>query len=136
MEDDYVRSLKDNIRLRGLEKYFIFEEFVKPNQALSLSDLTVLPSENEGFGICSIESFQMKKLHIRTKTTGYSDMEDCCIGIEIGDEEALAKEIERYLDGADYSKLTQHAYDVVQRKFTAEVMTDQIIRIYENAIKG
>lgn len=63
-------------------------------------------------------------------------MDDCCIGVEIGDEEALAKEIECYLDGADYSKLIQHAYDVVQKKFTAEVMTDQIISIYENAIKG
>lgn len=129
-------SLKDSIRQKNLDDYFIFEGFAAPNQALSLCDITVLPSEKEGFPICTIESFQMRKLHIRTKTAGYSDMVDCCIGIEIGDEEALARELERYLDGTDYSEMIDRAYEVTQKKFTVDAMTERILDIYRNAIEG
>lgn len=96
----------------------------------------MLPSEKEGFPIGTIESFQMKKLHIRTKTAGYRDVDDCCIGIDIGDDSALAKAIEEYLDGKDYSELIQHAYDITQKKFTVDVMADQILKIYKDSIMG
>ncbi|WP_264468021.1 hypothetical protein [Lacrimispora sp. 210928-DFI.3.58] len=122
------------IHEKRLDNYFIFEKFVKPEQALSLCEVTVLPSEKEGFAICAIESFLMKRLHIRTKTAGYSDMDDCCIGIDIGDDVALAKEIENYLDGKDYSELIEHAYETTKKKFTVDVMTSHILDVYEKAM--
>lgn len=135
LEDDYIEYLKSEIHSKNLEQYFIFEKFIKPEQALSLSDITVLPSLDEGFAIVSIESFFMKKLHIRTKTAGYSDMSDCCIGIEIGDEIQLKKELEKYLDGYDYTNLVNHAYDEAQVKFTINKMIESILDIYQKAIE-
>lgn len=52
---------------------------------LNISDVMVLPSKNEGFGIVCIESFAMKVPIIRTKTGGYSDIIDFCIGVNYGD---------------------------------------------------
>ena len=63
-------------------------------------------------------------------------MADCCIGVEIGNEKALAEELEKYLDGFDYSAMIEHAFETTQKKFTVDVMTDQIMAIYQRAIEG
>lgn len=127
--------MKSEINKKGLSEHFIFEGFVKPEQALSLSDITVLPSLEEGFAIVSIESFLMKKLHIRTKTAGYNDMRDCCIGVEIGNDTQLQKAIEDWLDGKDFSRLINHAFETVYEKFTINKMVDRILDIYQEYIK-
>ena len=99
-----------------------------------MSDLSVLPSLEEGFAIVSIESFLMKKLHIRTKTAGYRDMRDCCIGVEIGDDVQLQRAIEEWLDGKNYTELINHAYQVVFQRFTIDKMVDRVFNIYQDAI--
>lgn len=132
-EGAYVDSLKEKIRELHLENHVIFEGFVTPNHALSLSDITVLPSDNEGFGIVSIESFLFKKPHIRTKTAGYEDLANGCIGIEIGDSDALSKELTAFVFGKDYSELTEQAYRFFQQRCTVEKMVSRILQIYQDA---
>ena len=132
-EGAYVDWLKEKIAQYHLENHVIFEGFVTPSQALSLSDITVLPSEKEGFGIVSIESFLMKKPHIRTKTAGYDDIAEGCIGIELNDSDALSKELTAFAQGKDYSALTQKAYQVFEERCTVDSMTKHIIDIYKSA---
>ncbi len=132
-DGEYVSRLKEKIRQLGLEDHIIFEGYVTPGQALSLSDITVLPSMKEGFGIVSIESFLMKKPHIRTKTAGYEDIQEGCIGFDVGDSEALAKELTAFAQGKDYSELIQKAYDVFWDKCTVERMTEYIEKVYAEA---
>lgn len=132
-EGEYVDRLKEKISQLGLEDHIIFEGYVTPGQALSLSDITVLPSVKEGFGIVSIESFLMKKPHIRTKTAGYEDIQEGCIGFDVGDSEALSKELAAFAQGKDYSKLIQKAYDLFWEKCTVERMTEHIEKVYTEA---
>lgn len=77
----------------------------------------------------------MKVLHLRTKTAGYVDVKDYCIGVDIGDDKALANEISNFIDGKDYSNMIQSAYKMVQKNCTVEAMTNQIFAIYQNVIE-
>ena len=77
----------------------------------------------------------MKVLHLRTKTAGYVDVKDYCIGVDIGDDKALANEISNFIDGKDYSNMIQSAYEMVQKNCTVEAMTNQIFAIYQNVIE-
>lgn len=131
---EYVEQLRSQISFSDLEEYVIFEDFVTPSEALSLSDITVLPSLKEGFGIVSIESFVMQKPHIRTKTAGYEDIHDGCIGIEIGDSDALAAELTLFAEGKDYSGLIANANALLEEKCTLESMTNKILSVYKEAI--
>lgn len=134
-EGKYVDFLKERISKLHLEEHILFEGFVTPSQALSLSDITVLPSEKEGFGIVSIESFLMRKPHIRTKTAGYEDICEGCIGIELNDSNTLSKELTAFAQGKDYSPLTERAYQLFEERCTVERMTEHICRVYEEVCK-
>ncbi len=134
-EGEYADYLREQISQRGLDGYVLFEGFVSPSQALSLSDITVLPSLKEGFGIVTVESFLMKKPHIRTKTAGYEDLKDGCIGIEVGDSDALCRELEDFVDGKDYTELLENGYKILNEKCTVKSMTDHIVKIYREAIQ-
>ena len=133
--DEYVDELKAEIRKYGLENSIIFEDFVTPSEALSLSDITVLPSLKEGFGIVSIESFLFKKPHIRTRTAGYEDIKDGCVGFDVGDSSALSQELIRFIDGKDYSDLVTRASQLLNEKCTLESMTNQIVEVYTEAMQ-
>ena len=132
---EYADSLKEKIKELGLEKYIIFEGFVNPSQALSLSDITVLPSLKEGFPIVTVESFLMKTPHIRTKTAGYEDIAEGCIGIEFGDSDALCEELNLFALGKDYSEMVDEAYKIFEERCTVESMTKHILKIYTEACK-
>lgn len=132
---EYVEQLKAQIEACGLREHIIFEEFVTPSEALSLSDITVLPSLKEGFGIVSIESFLMRKPHIRTKTAGYEDLKEGCIGFDVGDYETLSVELEQFVDGKDYSGLIERASRLFEEKCTIESMTKRILDVYTSACK-
>lgn len=132
---EYADSLKEKIKELGLEKYIIFEGFVNPSQALSLSDITVLPSLKEGFPIVTVESFLMKTPHIRTKTAGYEDIAEGCIGIEIGDSDALCEELNLFASGKDYTEMVDKAFEIFEDRCTVESMAKHILKIYTEACK-
>lgn len=134
-QGEYVDFLKTEIERRGLQDIVIFGGYVTPSQAMSVSDLSVLPSLSEGFAIASIESFVMHVPHIRTKVGGYRDMADCCIGIELGDVDGFAGEIKRFLKGGFDKEMIEHAYQAVYSCFTIKKMTDKVLEVYEEAIK-
>lgn len=135
-EGEYVESLKKTILDKGLQDIVIFGGYVTPCQAMSVSDMSILPSLSEGFSISSIESFAMRVPHIRTKTGGYQDMEDCCIGIELGDVDGFAREIKRFIDGEDYTEMIEYAYRTVQTRFTREKMAESVLDVYREALNG
>lgn len=67
----------------------IFPGYIDGRQYLSIADLMVLSSKQEGFGIVNVESFAMEVPVIRIKTAGWLDMKDCCFGVEYGGVRAL-----------------------------------------------
>ena len=114
----------------GLEKMLIYPGYIKGQDYLSISDLMVLPSQKEGFGIVNVEAFAMGVPVIRTKTAGYLDMEDCCFGVEFGDAEALAEHINYLWEAPGKLKnMAETASGKVER-FSVEKMTEAYKEIY------
>lgn len=115
------QKLTDNVTFIG---------YVNPVDVLNISDLFVLPSENEGQPIAVIESFLMKVPVVRTKTGGYEEMKDFCKGIEIGDVQQLAENIDAFLDDMFEEDMIEDAYSFAQQFCTCEAMANKTEEIY------
>ena len=117
-----------------LSENLIYPGFINSVDYLSISDLMVLPSEKEGFGIVNVESFAMGVPVIRTKTAGYLDMEDCCFGVEYGDSKGLAKYINYLWDAPErLEEMAKMATEKVYR-FSNEMMTEKYREIYKECL--
>ena len=135
----YYEKIKERIDELDLSKMFTFVGWVAPEYILGLSDLMVAPSRREGFPLSAIEAFFMKIPVIRTRTGGYIDMQDYCIGIDVDDYKQLKEEIVRFICKKDYenkhySELVERAYDFANNNCSIEIMTSNTREIFEEII--
>lgn len=127
---EYKQKLDKIITNYGIENQIIFGGFIPAKEVLSISDLMVLPSYTEGFPLAVLNAFALDVPVIRTKTGGYIDTKDYCIGMDFDDSEFLTHEINDFIDGKDYSKMIKTAKTFVKEKCSVEVMTNSILDIY------
>lgn len=132
--EEYKRELDDCARRLGIEKNLIYPGYIKGQDYLSISDLMVLPSKQEGFGIVNVEAFAMGVPVVRSKTAGYLDMEDCCFGVEYGNTDGLVNYLNYLWDEPDKLKnMAKTASEKVAR-FSVEKMTQEYRAIYQKSI--
>jgi len=74
---DELRSLAANKEANSRIKFFGFQNSVV--RYLQMSDIFVLPSDNEGFGIASLEAMSTGLISVCTKTPGPSEIIQNCI---------------------------------------------------------
>lgn len=131
---EYKKQIDDFASQYGLSDKVIYPGFVSGQKYLSISDLMILPSKQEGFGIVNIESFAMGVPVIRTKTAGYLDMKDCCFGVEYGDVESLTQLINYLWDAPEkLEAMAKTALENVSR-FGVEKMTEEYRKIYQECL--
>lgn len=132
---DYREEIIAKAKEYHLERHLIFPGYIEGRNYLSISDLMILPSAQEGFGVVNVESFCMGVPVIRTKTGGYEDMSDCCFGIQYGDVAELSRLLEEFFSGdPKFSEKARYARQNVGR-FGVEHMVNQYSAVYENAVK-
>ena len=120
----------------GLEGNLIYPGFINGPEWLSISDLMVLPSRNEGFPQACIEAYAMGVPVIRTKSGGYEDTKDMCFGVDFGDVNGFRKLLQDFLEGGEYfNTRAQEAKKLVNR-YSIEQMADDYYAIYEEAMKS
>ncbi|GAA0434843.1 glycosyltransferase family 4 protein [Lentibacillus halophilus] len=128
---EYKNEIIQKAKSLGLIENIVFTGYVNPVDILNISDLMVLPSQNEGFPIVCVEAFAMKVPVIRSKTGGYSDMKDYCIGIDYGDSKALSESIYDILTNeSKVAEMVNEAYCFYKENLTSEKMTEKVIKIY------
>lgn len=131
---EYKQEIEAYAKQQKLEDLIIYPGYIKGQDYLSITDLMVLPSRQEGFGIVNVEAFAMGVPVIRTKTAGYLDMEDCCFGVEYGDSAALAEYINYMWDMPEkLQDMADKASKNVQR-FSVEKMTEEYKHIYQESL--
>lgn len=131
--EEYKKEIDEFAKKLGIEKMLIYPGYIKGQEYLSIADLMVLPSRQEGFGIVNVESFAMGVPVIRTKTAGYLDMEDCCFGVEYGDTATLAEYISYLWEEPEkLQNMAETAAKNVDR-FSVEKMTEQYRAIYQES---
>ena len=131
--EEYKKELKSYIDKIGCQDKVVFTGFVKPEEILGIADVMVLPSVIEGFSISSIESFAMKVPVIRTKTAGYEDMKDLCLGVDYGDTGMLRRAIEKAIDRNEMRPMIERAYLKVLKEWNIDTMAKKYLELYKGA---
>ena len=129
----YKEMLLKRISYFGMEDNFLFVGYVNPVDILSIADLSILPSDIEGFPYSVIESFLLKVPVIRTNTGGYYDVKDCCLLMNNTND--LAEYFDKFIDGQlDTAYMVRHAYEFAKTNCTCRVMTNKILDVYKQAM--
>ena len=132
--DEYKKHIIEKAETIGIANKIIFPGYIDGSQWLSIADLMVLPSKQEGFGIENVESFVMGVPVIRTKTAGYEDMKDLCFGVDYGDIHGLELLLKDFFDGNDkFKKIQEYAKNNCQR-FSLKAYTEGYYNIYDRVI--
>lgn len=132
----YKNEILQKAQQYGIEDRILFPGYIKGSDWLSISNLMVLPSKQEGFGIVNVEAFTMGVPVIRTKTGGYEDMQDLCFGVEYGNTKELNILLKEFFTGdAKFSAKTELAQRQSVR-FSLESYTNGYYDIYMRALKG
>lgn len=133
----YRKKLEKTVINYNLSDVVRFVGYVNPVEVFSISDAFVLPSRNEGQPIATIEAFLMKCLTIRTKSGGFEDMKELCLGIDYGDIKALSEMIEDVLTCPEkYKELVNRAQSFAQKECTCSAMARKTVGVYEQVLEG
>ena len=133
-DPDFKSIVDEKARLMGLMENIIYPGFINGPEWLSISDLMVLPSKNEGFPQACIEAYAMGVPVIRTKSGGYEDTKDMCYGIDYGDVKAFKGLLQDFLDGRSYFAERVKVAQESVNKYSIEQMAKDYYSIYEEAL--
>lgn len=127
----------------GLEKHVKFCGKLTDRElriAYAISDLSVSLSAQEAFGLTLIESMAMEKPVISHKWKGIQYVvADGVNGLLVNpfDYEDLAKKILYLLENESYrNSLGKKAREYVLNNFSLDIMTRQIVKIYNSILRG
>jgi glycosyltransferase involved in cell wall biosynthesis len=101
-----------------------------------MSDLLIAPSIEESFLMTALEGFFMRVPVARSKTGGYDEMKDICLGYDAMDVKAWSGILNELAEseGELYSDMTDRAYDSAMSRFTSRHMTEKILDVYFSVI--
>lgn len=134
-ESDYEDELKQHARDRGVADnvhWLGFREDIP--ELLALTDVVVLPSENEPFGMVLVEAMAAGKPVIATRAAGPLEIvaeEETGLLVEIGEVERLAGAIMELLSDPERArKMGKAGRHRALEQFDISRMLEQLYRIY------
>lgn len=132
-------TISSLVKELGIEEYVLF--LGKQNnleELYSISDLKLLLSEKESFGLVALEAMACGVPAIGTDIGGIPEViEDGVNGFicPLGDLESVAsKAVKALKDGALYAELSRNALETVRTKFHRNRVVDQYESIYKELI--
>lgn len=103
-------------------------------ELLSFSDVMVLPSEKEAFGLVLLEGFACGVPAVGTKAGGIPEVIEEGINghiVPIGDPDAIAEKTLRILSDSDvHQKMKENAMKTVKGKFASDAIVSQYEKLY------
>jgi glycosyltransferase involved in cell wall biosynthesis len=134
---DYVAELKSRAASKGLQQQIRWHGHVSGDAKLQLfysSDIFVLPSHSENFGIAVLEAMACGMPCVVGRGVALANrMVEAEAGVAVDTcAEAIAAGIERYLDSpADREHAGRAARMLVEREFSIEMMSQRLVSLYE-----
>lgn len=134
-DTSYCNELRMQIDRLGVSGYFHFAGWTDSRTIFQVADLMMLPSRMEGFSLACLEAFFMKVPVIRTRTGGYLDMKDYCVGIPPNDVTAIRDELAKWIDNPEsFRQMVAAAYVYAMEEGSISAMADKTIAVYQSAI--
>jgi glycogen synthase len=131
---DKLTAMIDRIASLRLQDHFHFTGFLRgtdTEKMFALSDLFIMPSVSEPFGITPIEAMKYKVPTIVSKQSGVAEILENTIKVDFWDTDALAKAILLILQDEDVAKkLAVDGYDEVSR-ITWDKAATKVLSIYD-----
>lgn len=137
-EVDGYEPLVARLQELGVLQQFRFIGWCEPRTILGLADVLLAPSLTESFMMSALEGFFMDVPVVRSKTGGYEEMKELCIGIDADDREGWTEILHRIAVGGtdDMREMTARAHEEALRRFTAEAMAARVYRVYREVLRG
>lgn len=124
-------GVEDRVRLLG---------HTDTRRVLWASDVSVLPSLQEGFGLVTVEAMLCGVVPVRTPAAGASDQIDDGVNgfiVPFRDATALADRLARLFDDdVTRHRMSAAALSRGRERFTTERMTARTIEVYEETLRG
>ena len=135
-EVPFYNTLVGELRSLGVLSHFRFTGWTATRDILGMSDLLIAPSIEESFLMTALEGFFMRVPVARSKTGGYDEMKDICLGYDAMDVKAWSGILNELAEseGELYSDMTDRAYDSAMSRFTSRHMTEKILDVYFSVI--
>lgn len=134
---DEVVSLVERLKIK--ENIYFFGSVLDAAKFLSIMDVFVMPSLQEGLGLSAIEALAMKKAVVASDVGGvYTIIKNNATGVLVPprDSEVLAKAIVDLLGDEQLRvRLGSQGRKLVEDKFSLDMMIEKIERLYISAIK-
>lgn len=132
----YYEMLQKRIRELGISGCFHFCGWMPTETVLGVADVLMLPSLKEGFPLNCIEAMFMRVPVFRTKTSGYQDIRDYCVGMEDATSQTILEHLHGILSGDSLDEnRTNRAETFVRKNCTVQAMTEHMVAIYEDVLK-
>lgn len=137
-EGSLRRKLEETCIEWGIRHRVHFVGFTDVREVYWASDICILPSDNEGFGLTMVEAMACGVPVIRTIGPGANDqVQDGVTGYLIppGDSKAMADRIANLITNLDvYSRFSQAAKLYAEQHFSHARMVEQTISVYESVL--
>ncbi len=137
-EGNYAESIKKLASDMGLMNVIFAGYRPDTPDVLNSLDIFVFPSHNEALGIALIEAMAMSKPSVCSNSDGVLDIAidgETSLLFETKNAEDLSNKIEELINSNQMRiKLGQGARKRVVKKFDIELLTSEIINIYERSI--
>ena len=135
---DYIDSLKQQIMDKGLQNIIHLIGGVYGDKKWKLfqtSDLFVLPTNSENFGLAIAESLASGTPVITTVGTPWNDLNSSKSGawIEIGTQ-SLVETLRRFLSltDEDLEAMGKNGRKLIETKYSAKVMAEEMLKVYQS----
>ncbi|MEQ2464770.1 glycosyltransferase family 4 protein [Niallia hominis] len=129
----YVEEKKMYAENHGININFC--GFQNVRKIFGISNLAILPSYKEGFGLVCVEGFAMRCPYIRSDSPGASDMRGISLVFKKGNVKELEEKIIYTIEHpAEIRAMVESAYSYSKKELTKERMVEKTIQIYEEVI--
>ncbi|UCC94673.1 MAG: glycosyltransferase [Candidatus Omnitrophota bacterium] len=137
----YLKKIKGLFRKIGIDRHVFFTGMLLGEKKLSAfyhSDIFVLPSYGENFGVAALEAMAAKLPVVITNCVGLSpDVEEYRAGTVIEpDSLSVATAIMNLLENAPLREsMGQNGKRLVEERFTWDHVADKAIKVYEELLR-
>lgn len=132
-----IEDVKTDVKNRGLEEQVIFVGKIKEiDPYIASSDLFLLPSSHESFGLVALEALSYGVPVIASNVCGLPEVvrhDETGFLAPVGDVEKMANDAIRLLEDSNlYQNMSQRAKEDAAARFNVEKILSEYMDIYKN----